>query len=609
MKPATPHEALKVKASQLATIATELGLGELAETIRTDTRRRLSEQRIRVVVLGEIKQGKSTLINALIGDDALPTGVTPTTGAVVVVREGTAPGRYLAAPDGNRETLEDERFKSLAIGKEKPGDDAQIEVVITGGALPDEIELIDTPGMNDIQRVRGAISRGELPRADVLMLVLDATQLLNRTEMAFLRDAVSAVGGLVGSGAKLLLVINRIDLIAADDRPKLVEHLQREVTAVTGTDAADAVEIFQTDARGATRRPDDDTLGVAEVRRLRQRLREIAMLARDMLPARARASLQRHCALVAHNAAIASRAATLQSAQLRKEIRAVEKDLVGHESDLVTLREQLAKSKRQLVDASKSRIDAFEKELLEATLATIKTANQRTLSSLLPGSLHDALLAFSRDESERLREELEELTKTAIRTHGEQARRRLFHATLRLGFRGPPIYIDPPSVVLEASLVAIGVAGTAVMYFGSLGAGLAMTIAGPLTTVFLRERSLRIARDKARALLPDALAEASGALAEGIERVVDRHVQALEEHLVLANVALGEQLRDVLSAARARLEATEGDTAAQTDEAEAPHDDAAEHKRRTDTIARYHELERSLAQLRRELDSLSATAG
>lgn len=587
MKPAKIDDTLRAKASQLANLATELGLAELADTIKDDTRRRLAENRVRVAVLGEIKQGKSTLVNALVGDDLLPTGVTPTTGAIAVVRDGPAPGAYLAGPEGERDTIDESRFKALATGKERAPEGKHIEVVVAGGALPEQIEIIDTPGMNDIERVRGAISRGELPRADVLLLVLDATQLLNRTEMAFLRDAVAAVGGLAGSGAKLLLAINRIDLIAQDDRPKLVEHLRREIRSVSSDE--EMVEIFQTDARGATRRPDDEAFGVAEVRRLRARLVQIASEAGAMLPARARAGLLRHTALLSHNAAIASRAATLERAELRKEIRAIEKDLVGHESDLVVLREQLAAGKTELLEASSKRIDGFRVELLESTLSTIASANQRTLSTLLPGSIHDACISFAQEEAERIRESLDTLTTVALRTHGEQARRRLFHATLRLGFRGPPIYIDPPSLALEASLVAIGVAGTAVMYFGSLPAGLAMTIAGPLATVFLRERSLRDIRARARQSLPDALDEAAAAIREGTGHVVTRHLAALEEHLVLANVALGDQLRDVLAQAREKL----------------GEDDGQESSRREQAIARYQEIERTLGELRRELESLA----
>ena len=622
--PAT-RSVLLGHAQTLAAIATELGLPDLAHTIDADTRRRLDDHRVRAVVLGEIKQGKSTLINAILGEDALPTGVTPTTGAVATVRVGEDPGTYLwrerseaaagegegheASPSGTegeaaegapkpppsivREPLDPERFAALATGRDKADPGATLELVVGKGALPPTLELIDTPGMNDMERVRGAISRGELPRADVLVLVLDATQLLNRTEMAFLRDAVAAVGGLAGSGARLLLVINRIDLVDEKDRPLLVEYLRREVRGLAGEAGDASMEIFQTDARGALRRPNEASSGIEEVRRLRRRLIEIAEGHADVLPARARASLARHATLLAHNAAIAARALTLEELALRREIRAIERDVVDHESDLVMLREQLGEGQTTLVAESAARIERFRDDLRASTLACIEAADLRTLSHHLPGSLHDAFIAFAREESERLRVDLDELTRQAIRTHGEQARRRLWQATMRLGFRGPPIYIDPPSVVLEAGLVIVGLVGTAVMYFGSLAAGLAMTVAGPLATVVLREKSLREARERARAELPGALERASEALRDSIRRVVEQHVAAVEEHLVLANVALGRQLVAVLERARERL----GDDAAP---------DAA--NRRTQAQHRLLELERTLHALRHELLDRAAAA-
>ncbi len=572
-------------AQTLAEISQELGLSDLAQMIGADTRRRLDDHRVRAVVLGEIKQGKSTLINAILGDDALPTGVTPTTGAVATVRVGAGVGTFLNTDD-RHESLSAERFAALATGRERPPEGSTIELVVGAGALPPTLEVIDTPGMNDMERVRGAISRGELPRADVLVLVLDATQLLNRTEMAFLRDAVAAVGGLAGSGASLLLAINRIDLVAPDDRPLLVEHLRREVRALAGEDGEAAVEIFQTDARGALRRPDDDAEGVAQVRALRRRLIEIAEGHADVLPARARASLARHATLLAHNAAIAARALTLEELALRREIRAVEREVVDNDSDLVVVREQLAQGQATIREQSEARIDRFGTDLRASTMACVDSASMRVLSNHLPGSLHDAYVAFAHEESERLRAELDELTRQAIRTHGEQARRRLFQATMRLGFRGPPIYIDPPSVVLEAGLVAVGLAGTAVMYFGSMAAGLTMTVAGPLATVFLREKSLRDARIRAKEELPAALEGASEAVRESIRRVIEQHVAAVEEHLVLANVALGRQLMSVLECARERL---------------GPDDAEGAPQRRAAAQQRLLELEQALYRMRHEL--------
>jgi len=564
-------------AKTLSAIADELGMPELGRTIDSDTRRRLEDQRVRTVVLGEIKQGKSTLINAILGDNALPTGVTPTTGAVATVRVGEQPGTYLCRDEG-RQALTPERFAALATGRDAVEDNATLELVVGTGKLPPSLELIDTPGMNDIERVRGAIN--------VLVLVLDATQLLNRTELAFLRDAVAAVGGLAGSGARLLLAINRIDLVDESDRPMLVDYLQRELDAIAGTAGQEAIEIFQTDARGALRRPDEKSTGIVEVARLRRRIIEIALGHADMLPARARAGLARHATLLAHNAAIAARALTLEELALRREIKAIEREVLDHESDLVVVREQLAEGQAQIRESSEARIHRFRDDLRASTLASIEQASLRVLGVHLPGSLHDAFLAFAHDESDRLRAELDELMRKAIRTHGEQARRRLFQATMRLGFRGPPIYIDPPSVVLEVGLVAVGLAGTAVMYLGSPAAGLAMTVAGPLATVFLREKSLREARARAREELPGALDRSSEALLESIHRVIDQHVAAVEEHLVLANVALGRQLVGVLEHARDLL---------------GPEDGEGAPLRRLQAQRRMLELERTLHDLGHEL--------
>ncbi|MEM6992272.1 MAG: dynamin family protein [Myxococcota bacterium] len=582
-------ERLLEVADQLSDIAGELGIDDLGETIKADASRRLEDNRVRAVVLGEIKQGKSTLINAVLQRPALPTGVTPTTGAIATVRVGSKPGRWLVADEGDRESLTDARFKALATGKEKSGDHASIELVIEDGALPDTLELIDTPGMNDMARVRGAISRGELPRADVLVLVLDATQLLNRAEMAFLRDAVAAVGGLDDSGARLCLVINRIDLVEEADRPKLVEYLNNEISAVAAGDAAEAIEIFQTNARGALAEPDAATFGVQEVARLREFLKNAGKHSTEVLPARARASLLRHTALLSHNAAIASRAVTLEREILRREIRTIERDLVDNDNDLVLVRNRISEDRKALVESSRERVAEFRTAIEASTLEKVRTANLREVSTLLPGALHDAFLAYAHGESQKVREALDEMTRAAIRTHGEQARRRLFHATMRLGFRGPTIYVDPPSMALEAGLVAIGLAGTAVMYFGSLYAGLAMTIAGPLATVFLREKSLRSARERANRELPAALDLATAALKDNIEVVIDKHVAALDEHLVLANVALGKQLLGILERARTEL----------------GEDEAVLADKRTVARSRYHAIEHELASIRTTLDGLT----
>ena len=613
-------DVLISKAERLGQIAHRLGLHTLSSVIVDDTRRRLDEDRLRVAVIGEIKHGKSSLINALIGSEALPTGVTPTTGAVVRVHAGDEPGPWLDKGEGQRERLEPDRFAALARGPDKnrgngnagEHEDGALELVVSPDVLPSSLELVDTPGINDIAQYRAAVSRGELPRADVLVLVLDATQLLNRAEMAFLRDAVTSVGGLQDSGARLVLVVNRIDLIAERERPKLAEHLERELASIgkrpTPRDGSsdDEVEtgsvsgsvsgsagfdLYFTDARTASRDPSADTIGVQAVRDLRGRLIELTESRADMLPLRAKASLLRYGTLLAHNASIAARAIQLELDALTREIETVQRELADHQADMTRLRRTMSDARDRILADSFERADTFRNTLMSSISACIDGASQRTLSSHLAGAIHDAFVAFAHQEAERLRAALDEVTRQAIHTHSEQARRRLFRATMRLGFRGPTVYIDPPSVALEAGMVAIGLAGTAVMYFGNLVAGMLMTIAGPLATVVLREKSLRDARARAKSELPGALDRASEALRDQIRKVVDGHLAALDEHLLLANVALGEQLSGVLERARDELGTHEGETT---------------NARRARAQQELNALELELGRIRTELSAVSA---
>ncbi len=598
-------ESLTGHAKRLQEIAATLGLPDLGETIVEDTERRLSDSRIRAVVLGEIKQGKSTLINALLGQDILPTGVTPTTGATVIVREGETPGAYLDKGDDGRESLDDARFNRLAKGPltkgataPDPADEGTLEYEIEGGILPGSLELVDTPGINDISAFRASVSRGELPRADILILALDATQLLNRTEMAFLRDAVAAVGGLADSGATLLLAVNRIDLIAERERPRLVQYIEDELSALD-RDGKKPYELFLTDARTTSRDPGASTPGVEGVVSLRKRLHELADKRAQVLPLRARAGLVRHASLLGHNASVAARALTFEAKSLRREIERFEDDLASHETDMTSIRSTMNALRDEILEASAERQREFREQLTESTTEAVRTMSLRRLTGSFAGALHDAYLQFASKEAEVLRSALDEMTRKAILAHSEQARRRLYHATLRLGFRGPTIYVDPPGAVLEASLVAVGIAGTAVMYLGSAVTGLVMAIAGPLTTLVLREKSLRNARARALAELPKALDNADEAFREQVRAVVDKHMSALDEHLQLANVALGEQLRGVLQQAQARLEEIEKGAPAPADEG----DDPAQPARR-EALASLHALERELGGIRSQLDAL-----
>src|SRR6266850_4613845 len=76
---------------QIAEVAEGVGMVTLARDIRTTRIPKLEAERFHLVVLGEFNHGKSTFVNALLGQDVLPTGITPTTAAINHVVHAVTP--------------------------------------------------------------------------------------------------------------------------------------------------------------------------------------------------------------------------------------------------------------------------------------------------------------------------------------------------------------------------------------------------------------------------------------------------------------------------------------------------------------------------------------
>ncbi|TPV95289.1 MAG: hypothetical protein B7733_10565 [Myxococcales bacterium FL481] len=531
-------------ATELAALAEELGLDSVAKQIREHAVRRLSASVLRVAVLGEVNHGKSSLINALVEADVLPTSAVPTTRCAVAVRTGDESGYFVGAGAGRRplsRTAFDAAVRAEGVGGEG------LEVVRSPNdmQLPPHVELFDTPGLNDVGRFHEAVARRELPGADVIVLVLDATQVLTRTERHSLDDALAALGG-SRSGVVFELVINRIDLVAEHERALIVEHVREQLLGLP----FETLEPYLTDARREAPGRSEDSFGTQEVQRLRTRLAQLAQLRDELLPQRAVAELRRQAELLAAHAEIHTRASRLDADVLADEIAGVRRALADGTIDIDALRASISERCDAIVAASHDRIEEHRQALVAELTDEIRTADLRQLSETVPGATREAHLQFARGEADRIRDALEQLTHDILATHGEHARRRLYRTTLALGFRGPAVHIEPPSGAIEVGTLALGAVGTVVMYFGSFTTGMLMAIASPLTHVLLRERTIRRARAQATASIPDAVAQTVQSLQTMIERVVQDHRQNLEKYLAGADQALAEQLVAVLTHAQ-----------------------------------------------------------
>ncbi|BBE22120.1 isoniazid-inducible protein iniA [Arthrobacter sp. MN05-02] len=186
------------------------GIGLLAAGDRADLRQRLQQTLvrlanpdIRVIVVGEFKQGKSKLINALVNapvcpvDDDIATSV-PTVvsfgdpaGAVVLVpRTGGGPDQDAPAVERRPVALEDiaDHVSERGNPSNRQGL-ASAEVRLPRKVLADGLSIIDSPGVGGLESAHALTTLTALPTADAMILVSDASQEYTEPELRFLKQA------------------------------------------------------------------------------------------------------------------------------------------------------------------------------------------------------------------------------------------------------------------------------------------------------------------------------------------------------------------------------------------------------------------------------------
>ncbi len=176
-----------------------------------------------VTVMGEFSSGKSSFVNAFIGADVAPTGITPTTATINVVRYGRERGGRLVGRDGTVTELgwDDlmKRLKALSPAEAKGLD--RVEILVPLPQL-EKINIVDTPGLNSIQPEHEATARAFIARADAVVWVFTAAQGGKASEK-------KALASIAEEGKRVLGVLNKADQLSAEDTTEVVTFIGGEL--------------------------------------------------------------------------------------------------------------------------------------------------------------------------------------------------------------------------------------------------------------------------------------------------------------------------------------------------------------------------------------------
>jgi small GTP-binding protein len=185
--------------TDIATTLTETGESASEDRQRLlDVAQDLRDLFFLVVIIGEFNAGKSTFINALLGDDLLPVGITPTTEAIELIKYGQAARRKPEIrPDGIRE------WAHPNTGA--PG-----------------VALVDTPGTGSVFQKHEKTAKSFLHRSDLVVFVISAKRAFAETERLYLELAKHY-------GKKIILVINQIDLLGGREQVEVRRFVEHQV--------------------------------------------------------------------------------------------------------------------------------------------------------------------------------------------------------------------------------------------------------------------------------------------------------------------------------------------------------------------------------------------
>lgn len=238
---ANADSALTGALTELAALGTDADRERIAAL-----RDRLDAARLRVLVAGEAKRGKSTLINALLGRAVLPTGVTPLTAVATTVRYGDDHRVEVRFSDGHEEKQPVSALPDLVTERGNPGNRrhiAAVTVYLDAPLLAGGVELVDTPGTGSVFAWDTAAAHEALEAMDAAVFVVTADPPVSAAE----RDLYAKVAGL---SVTTFAVLNKADHLDKAGLREAAEFTARVLADAAAGQGAPA-RVYPVSARAA----------------------------------------------------------------------------------------------------------------------------------------------------------------------------------------------------------------------------------------------------------------------------------------------------------------------------------------------------------------------
>lgn len=181
-------------------------------------RKRLVTNSFNLVVLGQFKRGKTTLINSLIGKEVLPSSVVPLTSIVTILRFSHEIRCIIFMEDGSEREISVEELPRYVTEKENPGNVRRVRCAIIEYPSPfleAGMMLVDTPGVGSTFLHNTETTYGFLDHLDAALFLMSADVPISQVEKELL-DTIK------DSTQKIFFVLNKIDNLTSNEMEEIV---------------------------------------------------------------------------------------------------------------------------------------------------------------------------------------------------------------------------------------------------------------------------------------------------------------------------------------------------------------------------------------------------
>lgn len=543
-------------------LADRVGAKTLGARVSADLVKKLEADRFHLVVVGEFNHGKTTFVNALLGANILPVGVTPTTAVIHHLEYAVEPRAEVVYEDGGRQPIPFDQVRQFSVGGDRAPHHAigeaheprsasevkHLEVFYPAELLRERIALVDTPGVNDLSLQRADITYQYIPRSDAVLFLLDAGQPLKESERVFLHDKL-----LGQSRDKIIFVVTKRDIWDAAEQEEALRYVKTELAKLVKNPV-----VFAVSAEKAL----EGNVGESGMPELLTHLTSFLAEERGrILLDNALGEGIEAAKLLQKGVFARRRACAMSTEELERRIQMLEKDLAGQSRTIEERRAGIREEVSAIRAWVRRDLDHFCDDVIRQIPEIVDNAKADELKVYLGKFLEKTFTEWAHAETKEIAGALEALAEKTIALVREDANDSAKRLSDALGGDVKPPDVSVDTFGYDVGVVALLTVGAGVMFSNLLLGGL-LWAAAPALAVYVRGKVETETKKKAKELAPAALRDAASRIHPKLDQMISDFAARLDAWVVTAGEELHREVIEVLTAAKRERENAQGETEA-----------------------------------------------